>query len=232
MKKSIQTKFKEAIIRNWILILILIVGLIIRTQNITAPCGVGHLGYGCGYYGNIGENYLNYGFIKTKFGAVTNQEIVSPSNFIYNVHHPSQLFYLLIGLSFKIFGNNTWNLRLIPLLFSIGSFLLVYWITKEKWNKKVALFAVFFFAIVPMATIYGAHVDVQGSIPLFFILLTFFFYSRWEKNKKKRFYWLMVASLLIGTQTDWPVYFVIPFIFLHHIITAEKIKKEILLFPL
>lgn len=237
MKKSPEgipkkSSFKKFITKHIILFAILLMAFTIRAQNITAPCGKGHLGFGCRYYGNIAANYRNYGFIKTKFGAVVNRKIVSSSDFAYYIHHPSQLFYILLGLSYNVFGVHTWNLRIIPIIFSMGGLLLIYLITKEKWNRRTALFASFFFSIVPMAAIYGPHIDATGSPSLFAILLILFFYSKWEVGCHKIFYWLMVVSFFIGAQTEWAVYFVIPAIVLHHILTAKKIKKKILLLPL
>jgi 4-amino-4-deoxy-L-arabinose transferase-like glycosyltransferase len=203
----------------------------LRVQNLTAPCGEDHLGFGCNYFSNIGKYYSEDGFIKTKFGAVISKSEES-NQYLYYVHHPAQLLYLLIGISFKLFGESPVSVRIIPLFFSIGNLILIFLFSKKIWNIKIAYIASFIFAVIPMASVYGPHVDNQGSLPTFFILLTFFFYTEWVKTDSRIFYWIMVAVFLIGTQTDWPIYLTVPAIMVHNIITTKTLKKEMLFFPL
>lgn len=57
------------------------------------------------------------------------------------------LFINIQALSLKIFGNENWALRLISALFGILTILGLYILTKEIFNKKIALFSAFFLAV-------------------------------------------------------------------------------------
>lgn len=67
---------------------------------------------------------------------------------------------------------------------------------------------------------------------LFFMLLCFFFYFKWQAGYDAKYLWALIASFLIGSQTDWPVYFAVPAIVLHHIVTSRRVNKGIWLLPL
>lgn len=227
-KKKLLGYLKE----NKILIIIFIIAVLLRAKILFAPCLCDHQGWGCRYYGNIAQNYVNYGFLATKFGAVTNRGITNYSNWIYGLHHPSQLFYILIGTSLWVFGYAPWSIKLVPFLFSLLNLFLIYKITKRVWNKRSALIASFFFALAPAAAFYGSHADIQGSVPMFFILLMFSLYLNWQDNPSTKNYSILILCFFIGSLTDWPVYLSLPTITLHHLLTAEKKKKEMILLPL
>ena len=53
----------------------------------------------------------------------------------YATGHSTLYFYLIL-LSFKLFGINTFALRLPAALFGIGSALMIYFVFKEIWNRK------------------------------------------------------------------------------------------------
>lgn len=225
---NIKTLIKD----NWILFFIFLLAISVRILNFNSIPEGGHLGWGYNFYGNVIKNFVDYGFIETKFGMVVNGwNGLESSDFIYYIHHPSNLFFILVSLIVFIFGLAPWVLKLFPLLFSMGSLILIYLIGKKFFGKKVGLIASFLFALVPLAVKYASHLDVKGPQVLFFILLTSFFYFSWIKTDIKKFYWFMVASFFIGSFfTSWTIYLLVPGIFIHNVLIKKKINKEIILF--
>ena len=232
-KNRFSSSIAEFIGDNWALIIILLLVLILQTPNLSTSCstvtGTDHAKGSCIAYSEVVQNSLDHGLLATKFGAVAR---VNSKSFLYYIHHPSLLFYLSLGLGARIFGNNPLVLRLVMMIFFMGSIIVLYLLTKEIWGKRTALFASFFFSLSPLAVLYGLYIDMVGFMFLFFFLLTLFFYIKWTKEPSSKYYWLMVGVFLIGSQADWPVYSAPFVIFFHHILTAKEKKKEILLFPL
>jgi len=92
--------------------------------------------------------------------------------------------------------------RIIPLLFSLGAAVLVYLITRRRFEEKAAIFATALFT-VSFYSIWGSLMaDVDGSAIPFFFLLAIYFYDKLNsaadsKNIKKRLA-ILIAVCLTG----------------------------------
>lgn len=166
-------------------------------------------------YGNIGRNYLKYGYLATQLGPVSSLGSVTPSEFEYYYHYPP-LLYWLVSLSFKCFGVAEWSARLVPLAFSVATLILIYLIGARLFDRRVALLATAFAAIMPMEAYYGAHLDVYGPVAVAFSLLGFYGYIRWLRSRRTKDLSLCVAGVVFGCMTSWFTYFLIPLILAHH----------------
>lgn len=217
---------------NWMFFLIFLLAFSVRIIDFNSIPEEGHLKFGYNFYGNVVKNFVDYGFIETKFGMVMNGfDGLESSRFVYYTHHPSNLFFVLVALIASIFGISPWVLKILPFLLSMGSLILIYLIGKMFFGKKISLIASFLFVLVPLAVQYASHLDVKGPQVLFFILLTSFFYFLWVEKNAKKFYWLMIISFFIGSfSASWTIYLLFPGIFAHNILKEKRIKKEMFLF--
>jgi hypothetical protein len=93
-------------------------------------------------------------------------------------------FPLLIIPFLLIFGKDSLFLNILPLIFFIFSFFLLYKIF-EKWKFKYLLISLFFFS--PLV-IENSHVLLSEPPFIFFSLLTFFFFLRFEETKKFKYF--------------------------------------------
>lgn len=87
------------------------------------------------------------------------------------------LLNYLVLLSYYLFGVHIWSARIVPMLFSIGSMLLLFKLGKETHNEKMGLFAALFFAISPLEAYFAGNVQgeplmVFSGILLLYILIT------------------------------------------------------------
>lgn len=213
------------------LVPVLLYGLFLRAHGLGDHWGKGFLGYGA-YYANIARNYIRYGYVTTKLAPVVDVGPVSPDHFSYYLHHPP-LFGLLISLSFRIFGIHEWSARLVPLLFSVGCLVVLYLIARNIWDRRSALLATFFMSVMPMAAFFGPHVDVQGSVLLFWVLLTFYFYLLWVDKERTGFFAGFIAAFAAGALTDWPAFFLVPLLGIHFsIYGSRRRRRQFLLFVL
>ena len=116
------------------------------------------------------------------------------------------------------------NLRWLILIFAIFCFWLIYKIASEQYGKRSAIFSLLLFAIIPYNIIANIQVDIDGAILPFWILLTFFSFTKIDfynlKNNKQAKKWLAVfiVALLGGFLTKISFTLILLglfFIFLH-----------------
>src|SRR3989339_1800638 len=90
--------------------------------------------------------------------------------------HPPMYLYLLT-LSSRIFGLGEFTIRLVGILFSMGTILLVYLLASElaknsREKHLIALLSSFIYAISPFVIQSSLVVDIDGTILTFLMTLT------------------------------------------------------------
>ena len=192
------------------LLLILLVGLLIRLDHFTEPWsdhfvphGWSHMGWSGALYSTIARNYLRYGWA-TYLGPARSTGLVPADQLVFYAHHPPLLVWL-IAMSFAVFGEHEWATRLVPLLFSLGSLLIMYALATRHFNRSVGLLATLLLAVVPMAAYYlGPFPDVHGPQVLFLMLLSLFWYFRWIESGKRGHFMGLALAVFGGILSDWP----------------------------
>jgi 4-amino-4-deoxy-L-arabinose transferase-like glycosyltransferase len=160
-------------------------------------------------YAVVAKNYLRYGFLKTKFAPVQDYGVRFPENPNYYINHPI-LLYLLLSISFVIFGVHSWAARFVPIAASVGSLLLVYAVAKRWWGSLCATCAAFFFAFMPMTTIFGSLVNFEPPTA-FFMLLAVYYYQRWFDMRTRRDLYLLGGCIFLANFCEalWFVFLVV-----------------------
>jgi predicted membrane-bound mannosyltransferase len=116
------------------------------------------------------------------------------------------LFINLLVLSFKIFGPSIWSLKFIPALFGIFTILGLYFLTKELFNYRVALFASFLLSC-SFWHVNFSRIAFRGFLTPFVLVYLFLFLFKGFNNLKVRnksllycglgcmFFWLRISYL-------------------------------------
>lgn len=115
-------------------------------------------------------------------------------------HTPLMLIDL--GIFYKIFGTGIWQLKIFTWIIIFSLDVLVYWIAKRLWNKKVAIVAMLSF-IVSML-IYdgnGLWFDLYMGV---FALVSFYFVRR------RNYFWTGIFWALAFISKQTAVWFLIP----------------------
>jgi len=209
-------------------LLILAVGTALRAPDLTQPWRhtterLKAKGLNGALYSTIARNHVRYGYRNTRFamtrcgGERTVEEL---ANHRYLNHPP--LFAVLLSFSFRVFGVHEWSARLVPLLFSALSLLMLFVVCRLVAGTGPALIAMTLMAVTPMAVYFGAFVDVQGSQVLFVALVMFYFYWKWYTSRKRVFFLALILSFLIGAALDWPVYLFALGLFLHFLVNPGR----------
>ncbi len=122
----------------------------------------------------------------------------SEENMSSMLRHPPVYVYLL-ALFIFLFGENPYSIRAVSSLFTVGSVILVYFITKrilENRNTEKAetwaLVAAFIYAISPIAIQNNILVDIDGGLLTFSVLLFLYFYI-----SKKNLAYLIPSLFLV-----------------------------------
>lgn len=127
------------------------------------------------------------------------------------------LFSISIAVAFILFGAFDFVAVAVPALFGVLSVILVYFLGKEIFNKKIGLIAALFLAVTEYHIIYSRLVAVDSMLTLFY-LLSFLFFVRAFKNKSLKYYILFGLSASLALVTKY-VGFHILVIFLIFIIS-------------
>lgn len=197
------------------LLLVVAIGGAVRTVEFLDPWVGQHNAWGGAYYGNIAQNYVEYGYGQTSFGPVANFGRVEPENFEFYYHYPP-LLVLAVSASFHLFGVHEWSARIVPLVFSLATIILLFAFARSLYSTPVALIAALFLAVTPGTAYYGMHVDVYGPISLFFVLFALHFYGRWLDTYRAGHLALATAGLFAGCATAWHAYFLAPLLLAHY----------------
>lgn len=221
-------KLVSLITNNKTLICIIIIAALILSIRINFPW-IGHHDWNGARFAGIARNYLTYGYLTTKLGQVVNSGLVSPDRFVYYINHPP-LLPLLLSFSFFVFGESEWSARLVPIVFSLGSILLVFLIVRKLWDKTSALYASFLMVFLPMFAYFGRMVNHE-ALTLFFVLSVIYSYLLWLDAYNRKYFLLMSGGLVLGFLVDWPAAYIVPILLLHYFVSVRGRNKLILVLP-
>ena len=164
-------------------------------------------------YGIISRNFVEHGYLATRFGPAMNTGPVGDGGFTYYLHHPP-LFYFLVSFSYRLFGVHEWSARLVPILFSILSLLFFFRLVRRIWGIEEAYFSTLILAFLPV-NLYFSRVVLQESAMTLGIVLILWFYRRWREEGQGRDYWKIVGTFVLFGLIDWPAYYLLPLLALH-----------------
>jgi hypothetical protein len=162
---------------------------------------------------------------------------ISKGHFVYPTWTWSSRIgvYFPIALSFIFFGVNEFSASFFFLLTSLGSVIVTYYLSKEFFDKKVAIISSFLLSFFPLDVIHsttiGPDIPVQFYMGLIFLL--FIIAMRIElKNKKKAviLYFISGALCFVAYATKEVGLLIIPIISFFILLLKIKISKNYIFF--
>lgn len=167
----------------------------------------GHHGWTGSRRGIAGINYDRYGFVATRFGPVENYGTVAPERWEYYWHHPVMV-HVLVGVAFKVFGTHEWAARLVPIVFSLLTALMLYLLALRWWGRAGAVATIVVFTFMPLSAFYGKFVNHEPLVLFLGVALTFL-RVRFEETRAWRFVGAAAGLTLLGAFSDWPFFLVL-----------------------
>lgn len=144
--------------------------------------------------------------------------------------HPP-LYYFFIHYVMKYFGNDTYLLRCVSVLFSLGSVLAVYLIGKEIKNETLGLAAALLFALSTYGIKFSLMIRPYPAV-MFMALLSTWTALRWAKNERFEFkdpyYWVTLAISIAGFYSIYHFVFYLVFLWSFLFFKALRQKKDML----
>lgn len=120
---------------------------------------------------------------------------------IYNTNGPREaLFFYMQAIFVATMGNTILALRVAPALMGVVATIVVFFATKEWFNRRTALITSFFFAINPWVVTIQRDGFRASLVPLF-IALTMLFGGKAYKSNKMVWYVLAAISFGLGFYT-------------------------------
>lgn len=157
--------------------------------------------------------------------------VTNAINFLYagkliTYDQSSGLWYALTSVIYNILGTTQLSSRMVALIFGSLSVLVIYLLTKEFFNEKIALLASFLLAIAPFHIL--NTMPEQDVMAMFFALTGMLFFIKSFKTNKKIFY--IISGIFIGLAVYTKVYplLFVPSLLLFFIYSKKKEKKKII----
>ena len=151
---------------------------------------------------------------------------------VKNIAHFSPfppLYYIVMNLWVRVFGNGEFALRFPSLIFSVLSIIFIFKLSQELFNKKVAFISAFLLSISPYSINFAQEAKMYAML-WFFNIASFLFFYRFCKDYKFSNLALYVMSTILAIYTMYIgfIFIVIQNIF-YFIFSAKKNLKEWLL---
>ena len=194
------------------------INVAVRAYGIADPWLRGHRGFSGALSGIVARNYLRFGYLQTRLAPVWLSGPASPNELAshYHLRHPS-LRYLVISALYRAFGVSEWVASLMPILSSLGTALVLYFLVKRIWGKWTAVLAVAFLSIVPIDAYYG-NMASHESMAMFFALLGLLLYHKWLEKPARGLLIGMLAALGLGAWAGYAGFYMIGAIGLHYLL--------------
>lgn len=121
-------------------------------------------------------------------------------NIVWNEPHPP-LFYFVTRIFTSIFGVSDLTLRFLPLIFGVGTIIVLYYLIDELFDKKVAAFASAFAAVSPMLVDYSFEARSYSMYAFLFVI------SYLLLIKKQKTFFIISSLLFLLTHYLAIIYF-------------------------
>lgn len=142
----------------------------------------------------------------------------------YFIDHPPGV-PLAVTLMFAIFGEHEWAGRLVPILCSLVSTVLLWWLVRSAAGERIAALSVAVFVFQPMELYFGRVIDHEAC-GLMWMLTLLACLRQWQLTSDPRWQWAALGCCLPGMWTAWPVYILAGVIFWLLIASREPKQKR------
>jgi undecaprenyl-diphosphatase len=134
----------------------------------------------------------------------------------------------LIAIGTAVFGDNVFGIRIMAVVSSALSSVLLYMLGKKLFDERTGLAAAVLMQIIPLYSAYGVLFTIDSPFIFFWILSLYLFYRAVEQQPEGFIYWLILGlSVGLGLLTKYTMafFYICALLFL----LASKQHRRILL---
>ncbi|MBI3449072.1 MAG: glycosyltransferase family 39 protein [Acidobacteria bacterium] len=154
------------------------------------------------------RNYLEHGYLATRFGQVRTIGPAGPHDLTFFAHHPPTIA-LLTSLAFRALGVTEWAARLMPLVLSALTCPVLFVLSSRMAGAGAGTVAALLFAFAPGAVYYGQMLDHEAFVT-FFGLLAIAAWLRHEGTGSIAAWRACLGLVVVTTLIDWPGAYLAP----------------------
>lgn len=103
------------------------------------------------------------------------------------------LFHLMLTGAFTLWGYDILAARLVVAIFNVLTIVLLYWATRQMFNRRMALLAALMLTIIPNVLLYQ-RIAFAYNVQAFFYVLGW--WALWKFSVARRARWLVIAVLM------------------------------------
>jgi 4-amino-4-deoxy-L-arabinose transferase-like glycosyltransferase len=182
--------------------------------------------YNGAVWSQAAHNLLRAGLLKTAGvpAAFYYGPLPIPPDGFY-VHHPC-LLPLGVAAAFWVFGESEWAARIVPLLCSTISVILVWLLARSCAGVRAATFSVAVFVTLPMELHYGQMVNFEPCTLM--LMLAALLSVRYVSVTGNTRWWIsMIAACVLAMWTAWLAYFFVVILALHFAFFAREKQRAV-----
>jgi len=198
-----------------ILFLILSLAFVLRLYKINRPIGDWH-SWRQADTAAVARNFIKEGFnpFIPKYDDMSTQAngLDNPNRYRF-VEFP--IYNSLIAAVWSFTGINVTAARLVTVVISLGSTVLLYFLVRHFSGKLAAALAAFFFATIPYNVFYSSTI-LPGPLMVFAVLGLYLSFIKWMDNDASWFWALSSIFFANVAILSWPIalFFTLPIIYL------------------
>lgn len=136
-------------------------------------------------------------------------------------------------LVFKLFGPSYYLLREVSVIFVLISATLIFFLSKEIWNIKMAFVSMLIFLTIP-AILIQSHLALENIAPVPFTVFWLWMILKYKNKVKNKYLYLSAFSLGVGLFTYpgmrliVPVFILLSLGFIFYLNKGKNLKKRLL----
>lgn len=206
---------KETKLQLLILFLLLVLALGVRLYKINIPLADNH-SWRQADTAAVARNFIKEGFnfLRPRIDNMAPLHPNVPNKERYFLVEPP-VYQTIVAAIYKVWGVKEPLARLVSVLFSLGTMILVYLLLKHFLNGWVGLLAAFFLAVLPY-NIFYSRVILPEPMAVFVSTGMLYFFALWLEKDESWWRWFLAVfftiwSLLIKT---FPLFLVLPMFYL------------------
>ena len=198
-----------------VLFLILFLAFSLRLYKINRPLADWH-SWRQADTAAVSRNFIKEGFTPfiPKYDDMSAQAngIDNPNRYRF-VEFP--IYNALIAAVWAFTGVNVTYARLVTVIITLGSTLLLYFLVRHFSGKTTAALAAFFFATIPYSVFYSSTI-LPGPLMVFGVLALYLSFIKWLQNEKNWFWGILSIVFANVAILTWPIalFFTLPIVYL------------------
>lgn len=199
----------------FVLLLVLILGFVVRLYKINRPIADWH-SWRQADTAAVARNFIKEGYnpFIPRYDDMSSQAngLDNPKRYRF-VEFP--IYNSLIAAVWSLTGIHEIYARMITVLITTGSTLLLYFLVKSFSGVTLASLSALFFAIIPYNIFYSSTI-LPGPLMVFGILAFYFSFSRWLETNWRLAWGILVVFFANLAILTWPIalFFVLPIVYL------------------